>query len=212
MNKIGYDDIRELWEDEKNHEKLQYLDDLKLSLMTDYLSNIRRLLAETPSGNTLQVDLLKEEGVNVEFMIKDLLLMRRNKILFHVLNDEKMSGNLTLAEEEFYNRLRRGLESHTRFVNEILTGNPAPTMRIPDSTASEENVDSLGDEVEDSSREYIMVRFLRPVKDTIMGLDEIVYGPFEKEDVATIPTANAKIWLRNGTVTRIVQTENKRGD
>ena len=51
--------------------------------------------------------------------------------------------------------------------------------------------------------EYVLVRFLRPVEDAFLGLDEMTYGPFEKDDIATIPTENARVWLRDGTVTRV---------
>ena len=37
-----------------------------------------------------------------------------------------------------------------------------------------------------------------------MGLDEKTHGPFEKEDVAKLPAANVRIWLRDGTASRIV--------
>jgi hypothetical protein len=37
-----------------------------------------------------------------------------------------------------------------------------------------------------------------------MGLDEMVYGPFKKEDIAMIPSGNARNWLKDGTVTRVV--------
>ncbi len=40
-----------------------------------------------------------------------------------------------------------------------------------------------------------------------MGLDEATYGPFKKEDIATIPTENVRAWLRDGTVTRVVTEE-----
>jgi len=84
-------------------------------------------------------------------------------------------------------------------------GTPTPTMKRskkkkeptppPEKKKKTEEVDDM---------EYVMVRFLRPVEEPFMGLDEIVYGPFQEEDIATIPTANAKVWLRDGTVTRIV--------
>ena len=133
-------------------------------------------------------------------MIKDLLMIRRQKILAAVLKDEKPRGTMTLAEEEFYKRLIRGIESHTEFVNDIVTGKPMPTI----TKKKKEKEETVSSDIDDDSLEYVMVRFLRPVEDTVMGLDEMIYGPFRKEDVATIPTANAKIWLRDGTVTRVV--------
>ena len=100
-----YDDIRKTWEDEKNNDALQNLEDLRLSKMVAYLSSVRHLLAETPSENSIQVDLLTQEGLNIEFMLRDFLMLRRTKIMNAVLGQEKPAGSMTLAEEEFYNRL-----------------------------------------------------------------------------------------------------------
>jgi DNA replication initiation complex subunit (GINS family) len=203
---MGYNEIRMFWKDEKNTERLLNLEDLKLSKMSDYLSQVRQMLAETPSGNVIQVDLLQEEGVNIEFMIKDLLMIRRQKIIAAALKGEKPSGSMTLAEEEFHTRLVRGLENHAEFVNDIVTGKPTPTI-TKTKPKKEEMPESV--EIDDDSLEYIMVRFLRPVGESVMGLDEVVYGPFRKEDIATIPIENARIWLGDGTVTRIVPTNDE---
>ncbi len=202
---MGYDEIHRFWKDEKDTEKLLNLEDLKLSKMSDYLSQVRQMLAETPSGNVIQVDLLQEEGVNIEFMIKDLLMIRRGKLISAVLSGEKPSGTMTLAEEEFYTRLIRGFENHADFINDIMTGKPSPTLTKTKPIAEEVQASS---EIDDSL-EYIMVRFLRPVEDSIMGLDEVIYGPFRKEDIATIPIENARIWLGDGTVTRVVPTNDE---
>ncbi|MFW9931420.1 MAG: hypothetical protein ACFFDR_02100 [Candidatus Thorarchaeota archaeon] len=207
MSEIGYDDIRELWKDEKDRRDLGYLEDLKLSKVIKYLSKIRQSLAEIPSDNALQVELLQEEGINVEFMVKDLLMIRRNKILRIVLNAERMTGSMTLAEEEFYNRLLRAVESHSEFINEAIMGKPVPTITKSKSKKTEKTAPVKEDIPEDEALEYIMVRFLRPIEDAIVGLDEVVYGPFEKEDVATIPTANAKTWLSDGTAVRIMSSK-----
>jgi len=32
----------------------------------------------------------------------------------------------------------------------------------------------------------------------------MTHGPFEKEDVAKIPAANVRVWLRDGTASRVV--------
>lgn len=204
MSDIGYDEIHRLWKEEKDSKHLKTLEDLKLSKMVEYLSRLRQTLAEIPSDNTLQVELLQEEGVNIEFMLRDLLMIRRNKILRMALNAEDMSGLMTLAEEEFYNRLLRGFESHQEFVRETLTGKPVPTLTKTKSKKAEKQKRPETDISEDESLEYVMVRFLRPVEDAVVGLDEVVYGPFNEEDVATIPIGNAKIWLSDGTVIRVM--------
>ncbi|MHA1905951.1 MAG: DNA replication complex subunit Gins51 [Candidatus Thorarchaeota archaeon] len=205
MSEIVYDDIKKTWEDEKNNDSLQNLEDLRLSKMVAYLSTVRHLLAETPSENSVQVDLMTQEGLNIEFMLRDLFMLRRTKIMNAVLSQVKPAGSMTLAEEEFYNRVSRGVTSHSEFVEEVLAGTPVPTMKRSKKKKKESPPPVKKKKAEEvDEMEYVMVRFLRSVEEPFMGLDEVVYGPFQEEDIATIPTANAKSWLRDGTVTRIV--------
>lgn len=206
MSNVSYDTISKAWEDEKDSKKLQDFEDLRLSKMVSYLSSVRQELAETPSDNAIQVDLLTQEGLNIEFMLRDLLMLRRTKIMNLVLQNKSPEGSMTLAEEEFHNRIRRGITSHTEFIDEVIAGSPVPTMK---RKGKKEKPPQPEKEVEDDSEqmEYVMVRFLRAVEESFMGLDETVYGPFQEEDVATIPTANAKVWLRDGTVARVAPTK-----
>ncbi len=210
LSKIVYDDIKKTWEDEKSNDALQDLEDLRLSKMVVYLSSVRHLLAETPSENSIQVDLLTQEGLNIEFMLRDLLMLRRTKIMNAVLGQEKPTGSMTLAEEEFYNRVLRGVTSHSDFVEEVLAGTPAPTMKRS-KKKKKEKTPTEKKPPDSDEMEYVMVRFLRSVEEPFMGLDEVAYGPFQEEDIATIPTANAKSWLRDGTVTRVMPSNAEGG-
>ncbi|MFW9925132.1 MAG: hypothetical protein ACFFDM_00015 [Candidatus Thorarchaeota archaeon] len=205
MSDLGYEELKRAWKDEKDNESLQSLDDLKLSKMVKYLSEVRLKLAETPSNNQLQVDLFTQEGLNIEFMLRDLLTLRRNKILRYAFNEQALTASLTLAEEEFYDRVKRGFLDHSNFVEEIIAGKPVATMKR--SKKEKKEVPSKKEPPESDELEYITVIFKRPVKEPFMGLDEIVHGPFDEGDTATIPTANAKTWLRNGTVERFVPTQ-----
>ena len=210
LSKIVYDDIKKTWEDEKSNDALQDLEDLRLSKMVAYLSSVRHLLAETPSENSIPVDLLTQEGLNIEFMLRDLLMLRRTKIMNAVLGQEKPTGSMTLAEEEFYNRVLRGVTSHSDFVEEVLAGTPAPTMKRS-KKKKKEKTPTEKKPPDSDEMEYVMVRFLRSVEEPFMGLDEVAYGPFQEEDIATIPTANAKSWLRDGTVTRVMPSNAEGG-
>lgn len=204
MSEMNYDDIRSAWEDETSSEALQNLADLRLSKMVAYLSKIRLELASTNADDILQSDLLTQEALNIEFMLKDLLDYRRNKILKAALSNRKPTGDMTLAEEDFYKDTQRALDSHAEFVSESLSGN-VQQLKPRDrkgTTTKKKSADSLDEDVEDI--EYIIVRFLKPIKEPFMGLDEKTHGPFEKEDVAKIPAANVRIWLHDGTATSIV--------
>ena len=204
MSELNYDDIRSAWEDETSSEALQNLADLRLSKMIAYLSKIRLELASTNADDVLQSDLLTQEALNIEFMLKDLLEYRRNKILKAALSNRKPTGDMTLAEEGFYKETQRALDSHAEFVKESLSGTTTESKPADrkGKTTKKKSADSSDEDTEDI--DYIIVRFLRPIKEPFMGLDERTHGPFEKEDVAKIPAANVRIWLRDGTATRIV--------
>jgi DNA replication initiation complex subunit (GINS family) len=205
LSEINYNDIRTAWEDEIANEGLQDLADLRLSKMISYLSKVRIELASTNADDVLQADLLTQEALNVEFMIKDLLEYRRNKILKAALSDRKPTGDMTLTEEGFYKATQRAFDSHTEFVKEALSGSsPKTKSKEKSGNTSRKNQDDTAVEDEDDGIDYVVVRFLRPIEEQFMGLDEKTHGPFEKESVARLPAANVRIWLRDGTASRIV--------
>lgn len=200
MSDMGYDDIRSAWENEVENEGLQDLGDLRLSKMIDYLSNVRLSLASTEAENRIQADVLIQEALNLEFMVEDLLTLRRQKILKAVISQHRPRGDMTLAEEELYNRAQRAIDGHTEFIKDSLAGSK-PKKK---ASRGKKKIKTTPDK---EPVEYLTVRFLRPISDAFLGLDEKTYGPFKKEDVAIIPAANARTWLRDGTVVRIVAEE-----
>ncbi|MHA1964411.1 MAG: DNA replication complex subunit Gins51 [Candidatus Thorarchaeota archaeon] len=201
MSDLGYDDIKSAWENELENEGLQDLGDLRLSKMIAYLSSVRLSLASTDAEKRIQAEILTQEALNLEFMIEDLLTLRRQKILKAVFSRHRPRGDMTLAEEELYNRAQRALDGHTEFVKDSLAGTkPKKKKKTSDVKKSKTPLDS-------ETVEYVTVRFLRPISAAFLGLDEKTYGPFKKEDVAMIPAANARTWLRDGTVIRIVAEE-----
>lgn len=210
MSEYQYDDISKFWESEKQDEVLGDLEDLQLSKMIEYLSNIRLRFAETHANEDIQAEIYEQEAINLEFMLRDLLILRRNKILQAAVKQEEPSGDMTISEEEFYNRVFRAFSGHDEFVENTITGSPSATVKLSnsDTSATEEAIDD-----DDTHQlDYVMVRFLQPIEEAFVGMDEQIYGPFDKEDVAMIPIHNAKVWLRNGTVSRIVPEERKESD
>jgi len=202
---MNYDEIKQAWADEVENEALQDLADLRLSRMISHLSKIRLALASTNAENTLQSDILTQEALNIEFMIQDLLQLRRDKIMKAVLVGRKPPVDMTLAEEEFYNRVQRGFDGHNEFVKESLSGltTSSKKKKSREEDKLEKKVEQF-EEPEANGIDYVVVRFLKPISEAFLGLDEATYGPFAKEDVATIPVANAKTWLRDGTASRVV--------
>ncbi|MCK4739949.1 MAG: hypothetical protein KAT22_00230 [Candidatus Thorarchaeota archaeon] len=206
MSDVNYTDIESAWEQETANESLQDLEDLKLSRMVSYLSEVRVSLAKTKAEDQLQADILAQEALNIEFMLNDLLSLRQDKLLKAALAQSRPMGTMTLAEEEFYNRLVRGVEGHQEFVKGALVGTP-PSSAKRSTKKKRKKGDDKSDVPPEEATDYVLVRFLQPIKDAFMGLDEATYGPFKKEDIATIPTENARTWLRDGTVVRVVAEE-----
>ena len=196
MSDLGYEDIKSVWENEIENDGLQDLGDLRLSKMITCLSNVRLSLASTDAEKRVQADILTQEALNLEFMIEDMLVLRRQKILKAVISGLRPRGDMTLAEEELYNRTQRALDGHIEFVKDSLAGSK-PKKKKTRADKSKTSPDS-------EAVEFVTVRFLRSISDAFLGLDEKTYGPFKKEDIAMIPAANARTWLRDGTVVRIV--------
>jgi DNA replication initiation complex subunit (GINS family) len=203
LSDLGYNNIKSTWETEIENETLQNLGDLQLSKMIDYLSNVRLSLASTDAEKRVQADILTQEALNLEFMIEDLLTLRKQKILKAALSGYRPRGDMTLAEEELYNRVQRAFDGHTEFVKDSLAGSKPKKKKKKTSEDGKKSKTSSASE----TVEYVTVRFLLPISDVFLGLDDKTYGPFKKEDVAMIPVANAKTWLRDGTVIRIVADE-----
>ena len=210
MSEQGYEEIRQAWEDECETESLVDLEDLQLSRMSSYISQIRLQLASTPSDKKLQADIFSQEALNAEYMLRDLLILRRGKILGTALEQKTPVGIMTLSEEELFNRLTRGFIAHSKFVGDVLAGTPEPTMKRANDVEKIDSEILSKEHTESTELNYVMVRFLRPIEEQFMGFDEETYGPFQKEDVATIPAENAKIWLSDGTVARIVPNMEER--
>ena len=52
------------------------------------------------------------------------------------------------------------------------------------------------------SHKRVPVRFIKPI-DRFMGIDMVTYGPYVEEDIALLPSENARALTRNGFVEEI---------
>jgi DNA replication initiation complex subunit (GINS family) len=175
--------------------------------MVSYLSGVRLSLASLDAEERIQADVLTQEALNLEFMIEDLLELRRQKILKSALAGHRPRGDMTLSEEDFYNRFQNALDGHGEFVKQSLAGTPSTPKKKKkkkQTKKKEPDQSTTTDEID-----YVYVRFLREIEDQVMGLDEKTYGPFKKESVAKLPAANVSHWLRDGTVVRFIPEEDK---
>ncbi len=92
MSDFAYTDIETTWKKEIENEGLQDLGDLRLSKMVSYLSSVRLALASIDAEERTQADILTQEALNIEFMIEDLLKLRKQKILKSAISGNRPRG------------------------------------------------------------------------------------------------------------------------
>lgn len=168
-----YERIYNTWEKEQKQKNIQRLEDNFYIEAKKFLEDI--LIDENESEPVLS-RLIKKEYHNFSFILNDLINIRLDKILRNIrVGKELNKENLTREEKILYER----------FKNELL-----PLL-------SEKILPLEIKEIEEKEEPFILIRFLIQLP-TIVGSDMKIYGPFQVEDIATLPKENAKaLILRN---------------
>lgn len=177
-----YDELYEAWKREKDSAEVQpLLGDFYVRL-ADYMKKIReesRMLDE----KTTRARLLMHEAENVRKMVSELALLRHGKMFKMLSAGEAVHAEGLIKEEEtLVKDVTPFFESFDMHLKEILSG------RLPLI-----------------SREKPKKKVLRFLKETpaIIGADMKTYGPFQPEDVASLPVENAKILTRQGVAVEV---------
>jgi DNA replication factor GINS len=177
--------LYEDWKRERENPSLQDLDDDYYPSMASYASKLReqnRMLDKT----SVRGKIMTQEMDYVEKMLKDLLHIRLTKIIQTEMEGTPLvTANLLPDEREFHSDIRRSIGSFNDMARNIILGRlDRAEPRVQKSTPSED----FG---------YKVLRFLKPVP-AIMGVDMKTYGPFNPEDVASLPEENAENLIRRG--------------
>jgi len=172
--------LLEAWRKENKGGDLQALPDNFFGEMTEYLAEVReenRMIDKT----SLKGRISEKEQVNAERLLQEISSARLRKIVEAELDRVAIaSSSLTQVERSFLSDLRSLLMSHEGKLKDILMG------RVPQVDAKPPQKAGLK-----------VVRFLQAVP-AIMGIDMKTYGPFEPEDVVSLPVENAENLIRRG--------------
>ena len=178
-----YDELYEAWKKEKENVEIQRLPKNFYAKIIDYMKKIReesRMLDE----KTTKAKLLRHEFENVKKMVRELVRLRYNKALKKALARETVPREvLTEEEEKFQGEVLPLAETYQAFLKDILKGHPS---RI---------------EKEEKSKK-VLLRFVQEIP-AIVGSDMKTYGPFEPEDIATLPSENARILVKQGVAVEV---------
>jgi len=178
-----YDKLYEAWKKEKESVEIQKLPRDFYAKLADYMKKIReeiRMLDE----KTTKAKLMKRELKNVKNMSKELFQHRQDKVRKKALDGEIVPKEvLTEEEEKLYGEIFPLAESYQSYLKDILQGR---LSRI---------------EKEEKPKK-MLVRFVQEIP-AIVGSDMKTYGPFKPEDIATLPTENARILIKQGVAVEV---------
>jgi len=177
-----YDELYEAWKKEKENVEIQRLSKNFYTKITDYVKKIReesRMLDE----KTTKAKLLGHEFENVKKMVRELVRLRYNKALKKALARETMPKEALTEEEKFHGEFLPLVETYQAFLKDILQGRSSHVGK-------------------EEKPKMILLRFVQEIP-AIVGSDMKTYGPFEPEDIATLPSENARILIKQGVAVEV---------
>jgi DNA replication initiation complex subunit (GINS family) len=191
--------LQKAWEKENEKPELQKIPDEFLHEMRRYSEELNK----TPTDpGTLTGAITKKEKRFVGQMLRELTETRLRKIVTKELRGEPIDAQaLTPEEQRLHSNIRQLLLGYRQGA-EIPEPEAAPEAKTPRPaplrpTAAAPHKESEG--------EMVVVRFMKPLP-AIMGVDMRAYGPFDPEDVASIPRRNAVNLIRRG-IAKLVDIE-----
>lgn len=178
-----YDELYEAWKTEKESVEIQKLPKDFYAKIAVYVKKIReesRMLDE----KTTKAKLLRHEFKNVKDMVKELVRLRYDKALTKSLARETVPREvLTEEEEKLYGEILPLAEAYQTFLKDILQGRLSRVEK-------------------EEKPKKMLLRFVQGIP-AIVGSDMKTYGPFEPEDIATLPSENARTLIKQGVAVEV---------
>lgn len=206
--------LRDLQRREKMSPYLQELDNDFYRELRSYLGRILREI-KAERGDTSRLALRLAEYENLKNIVSDLYETRERKIVSSALyyvksGDELDTKNLTREEKDVLRGIVALLREKRRKVLEKILGEKEAGEEELEEGYEEKDAELERREKPEERREkekeekgeYVTVRILKDLP-SIVGVDGRVYGAFKKEDVVTLPRANAETLVNRGAAEKI---------
>lgn len=211
---ITYETLFELLRREKERSELQKLD-------SSFFNNVLRYLRDKHNIiNKQQTDLFSAEEKrktesqleNVKRIIRELYDKREKKIVAMAIDKSKnrssiMDNSVFLREEkELFDNvikvLNMGRENILSNVLNLKEPVPLETLNIGKGEGISRGASKLLNTTEGKKKDTKLVRFLNAVP-KFVGRELEEYGPFEEEDIASLPLEIADVLIKKGRVEEI---------
>ena len=185
-NLITYETLFEILQKEKVRKELQRLDESFNSNFIRYLDEKTSILNSQKSKNSIfsnEIQKTEKQVENIKRIIKDLYERRERKIveaaLFSARNPKKvqqLESTMLSEEKDLFEKLIFDLSnSREQILKKLLDHKKLET----NNTKEEENS---------------LIKFISAVPKFI-GSDNNTYGPFEKEDISSLPSKISNILI-----------------
>ena len=187
-----YTRLHQAWENETKREELQNIPDDFLHEMKNYVNQLNKT---TANPDTLSGNLTQTERRYANQLLRELTETRLDKIIKSEVNGLPVNAQaMTPEEQKLHSSLRQLLTSY-RQGSDI----PVPQKQSPPQprVSPPMKEPTPPPKIEEKDTELVLVRFLQPLP-AIMGIDMKAYGPFQPEELATIPRQNAENLIKRG--------------
>lgn len=197
---------------------------LTVDVFTNYKKNSDFLVNYKPEpGEPVKTELFNAYRENYRFLFNDLLNMREIKILNAALALKEIDLTSVIeAEKMFYQNLIATVKGFKKvqmisIPEDIISKTPPQDTDLEAiNTLEKKKIDEdkeqhvvveeqIPSEFKNTAHEvfnYILIRFLKKCP-SLVGVDLLNYGPFEKESVASMPFKNANILIAEKTAEKI---------
>lgn len=182
---MNYDELYKAWRQEKEEGDLKPLSKDFYGQVQLYINN---LLGEIDALDKKSVKwrLLNKEVNNAKKMVKDLTTIRNKKVLETTFRGATVQSDAyTSEEEQIYAKMVPLSEEIKKLIRSV-----------------NENYVSQQKKKQKHKTEKILVRFLQAIP-SIVGMNMKTYGPFQAEDVASLPKENAEIFIKRGVAVKM---------
>jgi DNA replication factor GINS len=187
-----YDQLFAAWRKEIQDPSLGGLPPDFYSKIAEYMRRIKE--ENRLDQKSLKLDLLEHEAQNVELMLAEILELRYRKIIKIISKNQKIPVELlTVEEEKMAETFATFSAEYQKFKEGLKQGQIAPSpIKVIVKTDTKPTVTQTT-----PTQKRLTIRFAKNIP-AIMGADMKSYGPFNAEDVASLPVLNAQILVKQG--------------
>jgi len=201
---ITYETLYELLRREKNREELQEFNKDFYKDLVSYIESKKQIL-KTKQDSEMFSDAgqqkIKTQLENIKKILKELYEKRERKIINMALTKSRTGSDiidlsrLLPEERQFYDEMKGLFDIFREGVLKNITQGRLPKIEL---RYQEQNRQKEKTKTEEKPKELqnktLLIRFLQPVP-KFLGKELETYGPFDKDEIATLPQEIATVLI-----------------